>query len=69
MKDVALNSVVVTLPNATLHLANFAVFAGIAALFGAGGQTDSFFLAFAIPSFFVGAVVNGVGSVFMGSGG
>src|SRR5215471_19334791 len=65
MQNVALNSVGVTLLNATLHLANFAVFAGIAALFGASSLTDAFFLAFAIPSFFISAVVSGVGSVFI----
>jgi len=65
MKNFALNSIVVTILNATVYLANFMVLVAIAALFGAGGPTDAFFLAFAIPSFFVGAVVNGVTSAFL----
>lgn len=65
MKRVAFNSVVVTVLNATVHAANFAVFIGIAALFGANWQTDSFFLAFSIPTFFVGAAVSSISSVFI----
>lgn len=65
MRTFALNSVVVTIMNASVHVANYVVFAGIAALFGVTWQTDAFFLAWTFPSFFVGAIVSAVGSVFI----
>jgi len=65
MKSFAYNSVVVTFANASVHLANYVVIAGIASIFGATRQTDAFFLALAFPTFFVSAVVNAAGSVFI----
>lgn len=65
MKTFAFNSFAVTIMNASVHVANYIVFAGIAALFGVTWQTDAFFLAWTFPSFFVGAIVSAVGSVFI----
>jgi putative peptidoglycan lipid II flippase len=65
MRAFALNSVSVTIMNASVHVANYVVFAGIAAFFGVSWQTDAFFLALTFPVFFVGAIVSAVSSVFI----
>lgn len=65
MRNIAFNSVSVSLANACVHVANYIVIAVIAAFFGASWQTDAFFLALSFPSFFAGAVVSAVGSVFI----
>jgi putative peptidoglycan lipid II flippase len=65
MRAFALNSVLVSIANASVYVANYIVIAAIAAFFGATWQTDAFFLAFSFPAFFVGAIVSAVGSVFI----
>ena len=65
MKTFAIDSLVVTIANTAVHLSNYIVVAVIAAFFGATWQTDAFFLALSLPTFFVSAIVNAVGSVFI----
>lgn len=61
----ARDSIAVTALNILSQFASFALFAIIAALYGADWQTDAFFLALTIPALFYGPVVNAITSVFI----
>src|SRR5207245_969018 len=56
---------VLTLLNAAGLVANLALFALIAALFGANRQTDAFFIALTVPALFIGPVVNPMTQAFL----
>lgn len=65
MNKVALDSILVTILNAMGQAASFALFAVIAASFGASRETDAFFLALTVPALFTASVVNAITSVFI----
>lgn len=63
--SVARSSIAVTIVQALSQLMSFAVYAVIAAIYGATKGTDAFFVALGIPAIFIGAVTNSVTSVFV----
>lgn len=63
--NIARVSVAVSVVNAVGQLMSFALFACVAALYGATWQTDAFFLALTVPTFFIASVVNAVTSVLI----